>query len=190
MDSTMSKNENITAFILAGGQSSRMGTDKALVLFKGKPMMEHVLKTLSHSFKNIILISNHSAHQSLGLPVIKDAFDNIGPLGGIIAGLKHSETEQNFFIGCDMPLVQVEVLDKILQESIGSPNSLPCYQGKTETLCSILSKSSLPQLEQAVSEKHYRLYDILLALQPQLVDVSHLCSFNPFANINTPDDLQ
>jgi molybdenum cofactor guanylyltransferase len=184
------QSQDIHAFILAGGQSLRMGSDKALVPFRGKPMIEHVSDVLMQRFHTITIVSNHHMHKSLGLPTIADAYDQIGPLGGIIAGLKHSRSEQNLFIGCDMPMVQVEILDKLLQESIRNHNLLPCYQGKTETLCSIISKSALPQLEQAVTEKNYRLYDILLALQPQLVDVSHLCSFNPFANINTPDDLQ
>ena len=181
---------NINAYILAGGQSSRMGTDKALVDFRGKPMIQYVADALMQRFSNITIVSNHLAHASLGFPNIPDAYEQIGPLGGIIAGLKHSATEQNLFIGCDMPLVQVSVLDKLIQESNTNPHLLPCYQGKTETLCSIISASALPQLEQAVADNNYRLYNILLALQPLLVDVSHLCSYNPFANINTPDDLQ
>ena len=190
VDFNMSKTDNITAFILAGGQSSRMGTDKAVIMFKAKPMIEHVRGALSISFKNIILISNHITHQSLGLPVIKDAFENIGPLGGIIAGLRHSQTELNLFMACDMPMVTPQIINALVEQTKPNSCTTTSYNGKIETLCTLFPKSALPQLEEMVNDQRYRLYDVLDSLKAQVVDVSHLCSFNPFANINTPEDLQ
>lgn len=190
LDFPMTSNEKISAFILAGGQSTRMGTDKATVMFDGKPMVEHVWDALSPLFKRITLVSNHVSHQAIGLPIIKDAYDHIGPLGGIIAGLRESETDLNLFIGCDMPMVRPAILDFLIAVSKENEHLLPSFQGKTETLCSILSKSALPTLERAVSSKNYKLYEVLMSLNPKVTDVAHLCNENPFANINTPSDLK
>ncbi|MFM7901115.1 MAG: molybdenum cofactor guanylyltransferase, partial [Bacteroidota bacterium] len=74
------KINSVQAFILAGGQSSRMGTDKALVPFRGMPMMQHSIRLLSDLFTSITIVSNHESHQKFGLDVIPDAFEKIGPL--------------------------------------------------------------------------------------------------------------
>ncbi|MFM7177487.1 MAG: molybdenum cofactor guanylyltransferase, partial [Bacteroidota bacterium] len=180
------KINSVQAFILAGGQSSRMGTDKALVPFRGMPMMQHSIRLLSDLFTSITIVSNHESHHQFGLDVIPDAFEKIGPLGGIIAGLRHSTTELNFFMACDMPMVTSPIIKSLLDIVNANGCITASYDGKSETLCTLYPKSALPLLEEMASKQQHRLYDVLEALKAQVVDVTHLCESNPFININTP----
>ncbi|MFN5324412.1 MAG: molybdenum cofactor guanylyltransferase [Bacteroidota bacterium] len=178
------------AFILAGGQSSRMGTDKAMVPFRGMPMMQHGIQLLSEHFSKITIVSNHEKHKMFGLDVIPDAFEKIGPLGGIIAGLRHSTSELNFFMACDMPLVPSAVIVALLEQASNDQCITTSFQGSRETLCTLYPTSALPLLETMAIKQQYRLHDVLIELEADVVDVTHLCENNPFININTPAELQ
>lgn len=167
-----------------------MGTDKALVPFRGMPMMQHSIRLLSDLFTSITIVSNHESHHQFGLDVIPDAFEKIGPLGGIIAGLRHSTTELNFFMACDMPMVTSPIIKSLLDIVNTNGCITASYDGKSETLCTLYPKSALPLLEEMASKQQHRLYDVLEALKAQVVDVTHLCESNPFININTPAELQ
>ena len=184
------KINSVQAFILAGGQSSRMGTDKALVPFRGMPMMQHSIRLLSELFTSITIVSNHESHHEFGLEVIPDAFEKTGPLGGIIAGLRNSTTEMNFFMACDMPMVTSRIIKSLLEAVNTNGCITASYNGKSETLCTLYPKSALPLLEEMASKQQHRLYDMLDALKANVMDVTHLCESNPFININTPAELQ
>lgn len=167
-----------------------MGTDKARAPFRGMPMIQHGIRLLSEHFSKITIVSNHEAHQVFGLDVIPDAFEKIGPLGGIIAGLRHSNSKLNLFIACDMPLVPSAVIVALLEQASTDQCITASYQGSRETLCSLYSTSALPLLESMAQNQQYRLHDIMKALNVLDVDVTHFCESNPFLNINTPAELQ
>ena len=167
-----------------------MGTDKAMAPFRGMPMMQHSIRLLSEHFSKITIVSNHEAHQTFGLDVIPDAFEKIGPLGGIIAGLRHSNSKLNLFMACDMPLVTSEVIEALLQQAGTDQCITASYQGSRETLCTLYPTSALPLLESMVKNGQHRLHDVLRTLDAADVDVTHLCEKNPFININTPAELQ
>ena len=108
-------NENkITAIILAGGKSSRMGTDKGLLDFEGNKLIQHVIDNVKSSCEEILVVSNNDGYNSLGYPVVKDRFLNRGPLGGIHAGLSITKTNWNFVIGCDMPFAEKHFIAYLL----------------------------------------------------------------------------
>lgn len=167
-----------------------MGTDKALVPFRGMPMMQHGIQMLSDVFTSITIVSNHESHRQFGLEVIPDAFNNIGPLGGIIAGLRHSTTNLNFFMACDMPLVTPQLIGQLLEVANAHDCITASFNRKSETLCTLYPKSALPLLEEMASKQQYRLYDVLDILKAHAVDVTQLCHSDPFININTPAELQ
>ncbi|NJM14634.1 MAG: NTP transferase domain-containing protein [Bacteroidales bacterium] len=73
----------IEGFILAGGKSSRMGTDKATLLYKGKPMYQYALQVLKALCNNVCMVSSNPLHQQLPINVIPDKVENIGPLAGL-----------------------------------------------------------------------------------------------------------
>ena len=110
----MSK-KNITAIVLAGGKSSRMGSDKALLLYKNKTFLEHVVCAIKPLVDEILIISDNKDHQVNDCTTIPDLILNSGPIAGIYTGLKNSKTENNLVLSCDIPLVQTSILEFIIK---------------------------------------------------------------------------
>ena len=108
--------KNITGIILAGGKSSRMGTDKGLLTLNGKPFMQHSIDALKPLTPDIIIVSNNSDYDIFGLERIEDAIENAGPLAGIYSGLKHSKTDYNLVLSCDIPLIKSNILQKLIDD--------------------------------------------------------------------------
>lgn len=114
--------DDITGIILAGGKSSRMGQNKALLDFKGKTVIEHVISTVSNLFNRVIIITNSPAdYTHLGFEIFTDFYANLGPLAGIHSGLVNSKTERNFIISCDIPLVTSDVINYICNRKTDEP---------------------------------------------------------------------
>jgi len=109
------KNKNhITGIILAGGKSSRMGTDKGFVLYKNKSFIQHIIEALQPLVDEIIIVSNNPDYDIFGLKRVSDLIENAGPLAGVYTGLDYSETENNLVISCDVPLINSETLTLLI----------------------------------------------------------------------------
>ncbi len=133
---------DITGIILAGGKSSRMGINKALLPLNGNPIIEHIASLVKSLFPSVILITNQPDEYSfLGLETFVDIYPGRGPLAGIHSGLIHSNTERNFVISCDVPLVTKELLEYIINYKTTYPITLLKADGYIQHLCGIYSKS-------------------------------------------------
>jgi molybdopterin-guanine dinucleotide biosynthesis protein A len=104
-----------TGIVLAGGKSLRMGTDKGLIKAKGKMLIEHVIDAMKPLVNDIILVSNEKKYDQLGHRRVEDEFQNYGPLAGLYSGLKHSKSESNLVLSCDVPSIQTKVLKKLIE---------------------------------------------------------------------------
>ena len=93
------------AYILCGGQSRRMGEDKALVSLHGKPMIQYVIDVAEKIAKTVCLIGNNADYQDFGLPVIPDLLLDQGPMGGIYTALKYAQSDRILILSCDIPLI-------------------------------------------------------------------------------------
>jgi len=126
--------KKINGIILAGGKSSRMGSDKALLLYKNKTFLEHVVSAIKPLVDDILIISNNKEHQVDNCTTIPDLILNSGPIAGIYTGLKNTNTENNLILSCDIPLVQTSILELIIKNNeddkdviqiIDNRNSMP-----------------------------------------------------------------
>ncbi|MCK6650149.1 MAG: molybdenum cofactor guanylyltransferase, partial [Bacteroidia bacterium] len=106
--------EPITGIILAGGKSSRMGTDKGIVELNNKALIEYVIETLREVTDQIIIIANNNHYDKFGYEVYPDIIKEAGPMGGIYTGLFYSTTEHNFILSCDTPLLNKNILKEII----------------------------------------------------------------------------
>ena len=95
---------DIAAFILAGGKSTRMGTDKAFVTLDGRTLLARVLE-VAHSVTRDVRIVGDAAKYAVFAPVVEDVFRDCGPLGGIHAALRASQAELNLILAVDVPFV-------------------------------------------------------------------------------------
>lgn len=185
-----------TAFILAGGRSSRMGTDKGLMDFRGKPMIESVGDVLRPLFSNIVIVSNNPAYTKFGFEVIPDDIPAAGPLGGIITGLRFSKTDWSFFVACDMPLVSVpviETLTNLTEQPSSSVSDVILYQkdSRFEPLCALYHKKSLIKFEECAGRGNFKLQVAISLMNRTSVNWNKISRSegDPFVNINTPDEL-
>lgn len=105
---------NITGIILAGGKSSRMGTDKGFVVFKNKAFVQHIIEALQPLVDEIIIVSNNLDYDVFGFKRINDLIENAGPVAGVYTGLQYSKTENNLVISCDVPLINSETLSLLI----------------------------------------------------------------------------
>ena len=92
--------------ILCGGKSSRMQSEKGLVLYQNKPFIEHIIEAVLPISNNIQLVTNTNDYNYLAYKKIKDVVVDKGPLGGIYSALIHSDSEINLILSCDIPLIQ------------------------------------------------------------------------------------
>ena len=185
---------NITGIILAGGKSSRMGSDKGLLAVNGVPMISHVINSMKKAgIKDIIIISNNSDYQKFGFPVFPDIIEDKGPLGGIFTGLSKSKTSKNVILSCDIPYIDETIIDCLIRESGEEQVSIVKFQNQLHPLIGMYDSSLLKALgehlilnmlkvEQFINGCDFKILDIEKLL-PQIKNKS-------FANINTPEELR
>lgn len=111
----MADKTNITGIILAGGKSSRMGTDKGFLSVNGKLFVQHSIDALNPLVSEVITVSDHDAYDVFKLRRIEDEVKDAGPLAGLYSGLKQSKTEYNLVLSCDIPLITSEILTLLIE---------------------------------------------------------------------------
>jgi molybdopterin-guanine dinucleotide biosynthesis protein A len=137
--------DSVAGFVLAGGQSSRMGTDKALALFGGIPLVQTALATLSGAGIFVRIAGSRSALSAFAEEV-SDTFPDTGPLGGIHAGLSASQAEWSLFLPVDLPLMPSSLLACLLQRAMltGAPVTAARLNGRMEPFPVVLHSRVLP----------------------------------------------
>ncbi|ALJ04311.1 hypothetical protein APS56_03770 [Pseudalgibacter alginicilyticus] len=110
----MISKKHITGIILAGGKSTRMGTDKGFLLLNNKTFMQYSIEALQPLVSEIIIVSDNINYDVFGYKRITDIKKNAGPIAGICSGLEISSTEYNLILSCDVPLITSEVLQKLI----------------------------------------------------------------------------
>jgi len=144
---------DITAIILSGGKSSRMGTNKSLLKIGNKTVIERMRDLLQSMFKNVILITNEPVdYNFLGLPTYEDIFKHRGPLAGIHSGLKHSKTNINFIISCDLPLMTKEMINYLIEYKTNKLITVAKADGFIQQLAGEYSKECLSPSEKILKE--------------------------------------
>jgi molybdopterin-guanine dinucleotide biosynthesis protein A len=181
------------ALILAGGRSSRMGTNKALVNYQGKPLISYPI-TLAKSYNaGILLIDNRNDLEHYGFPVIRDIYSEGGAMAGIHSGLTASTTDWNLILTCDMPHISTGLIDKMISKLDESrPMLVPGHHGYIEPLCGFYHRKMLPVMEKHLKDGSYKLLDLIGLFPGSIVNVDDFMSLSGtdiFLNINTPSDL-
>jgi molybdopterin-guanine dinucleotide biosynthesis protein A len=182
----------ITGIILAGGESTRMGTDKALIRLNGKTLMENAIKICKPHCSAILISSNNPGHENFGFGVIPDEIKNCGPMGGISSCLKKSETEWNFVISVDAAFVTSDFLEFLISETGVVDAVVPIHKNGKEPLIALYHKNCLPIIQEKLDLKDYKMHHLLDSLYTRFVDVDAWIKKYPeiFRNFNRPEDLE
>lgn len=110
----MLESKHITGIILAGGKSSRMGTDKGFLDFNGKPFIQHSIDAMKSLVDDILIVSDNPGYDIFNQRRITDLIKDSGPLAGLYSGLNASKTMYNLVLSCDIPLINKSVLTHLL----------------------------------------------------------------------------
>jgi len=185
------KTKPINGYILAGGKSSRMGTDKGLLLFEGKAMIQYVIEQMQAVFSKLVLVSNNPEYEKFGLEVIPDLIKDSGPAGGIYTALKHSKAKLNFMVSCDMPFITKEAIAFIIENTNESQIVLLENQGKIEPLFGIYSKDCENIWLELIQQNTIKLQKMVSHFNLKTIPVENNEIFKKsfFNNINTKEDF-
>ncbi|HLO59693.1 MAG TPA: molybdenum cofactor guanylyltransferase [Bacteroidales bacterium] len=188
MELTSTGNERITGIVLAGGKSSRMGTDKALLLYKGMPLVTHAVSLLSQVCSKVIISANKTEYAFTGCEVFPDEFSINASMAGIWTALLHSITEWNLVLSCDMPLIDPGFMRSMLDRKAGYDVVVPVHEdGSLEPLCALYNKRVIDGLNRCLSEGQYSMRDFIMQSTYTLI---HTGSSRPmFLNVNTEQDF-
>ncbi len=185
------------AIILAGGKSSRMGQNKALLPINGLANIERIKKQLTTTFEEVILVTNDEAkYQFLNVPTVSDKVKNKGPLAGIQAGLMASSYDVNVFVACDMPFISVDLAQVLVEQSEGFDAVVPVINGEQHPLFAVYKKSVLAEVENCLRTNQLRIKNLLERLNVNYVTEEHLLIKEidniqqVFYNMNHPSEYE
>lgn len=183
----------ITGVILAGGNSSRMGRNKALLDFKGRPLIETVYRTMAELFAEVVVVTNSPEEYAfLPCPKIPDIFVGGGSMAGIHAGLTWSRTPRIFVAACDMPYLDGGVIRGLAGLLGDEPVLVPETDGGLEPLHAFYSKAALPALEEVLAVDRKKIIDLLLVMGAKVVPAAEVARLSPgfasFRNVNSPEE--
>ncbi|HVR84311.1 MAG TPA: molybdenum cofactor guanylyltransferase, partial [Planctomycetota bacterium] len=179
--------------ILAGGASRRMGRNKALLPFRGKPLIRHQLDLLSPLFSEILISANDPAPFSpFGRRVVPDVFAEPCSLSGIHALLKAATAPRIFIVACDLPFLNPALLGMMLGVPGDFDVIVPLSDLGLEPLHAIYARSCIPAIEAAATESRWKVSDFYEGLWVDKLPVNDgdwlVDGRSPFLNANTPDD--
>ena len=186
---------DLTIAILAGGRSSRMGTDKAFVRVLGRPLIEEILSQSAGLGLESLIVTNRPAEYAyLGVPLFGDVLPDKGPLGGLYTAL-HSATRPHVLcIACDMPFVVRPLLDYLISLIPEGDAVVPRLDGEAEPFRAIYSRACLAPIRAALDAGRMRMISFFPDVRVRFVDEAEIDRFDPqhlsFFNVNTPEDLE
>jgi len=177
-------------YLLAGGQSSRMGRDKALLPFGSMTLAGHIATQIREAAGNVTLIGPPERYAHLGFPVIPDAIPGCGPLGGLLTALRSTAADWNLIVACDMPHLTAPFLVRLFEAAAEGSNP-DCVvaesEGRRHPLCAVYHRRVLPAAESAINRKLFKMHDFIATLRTEAWPVLDPALLR---NVNTPADWE
>jgi len=196
----------VNAFVLAGGQSTRMGRDKALLEFRGRPLVDHAIQKL-RALGFSPRIAGTRPDLSTYAPVIPDNYPGSGPLAGIEAALSASDSSLNFFLPIDLPLLPLDFLRWLVARAgeTSALGTIPFLEDRPQPLCAVYHRDLLPYAQSALAVGDRKVMRVIgdaavssgskldrfnVETVAASIDISAaLPPYRWFQNFNTPADL-
>ena len=187
--------DRLTGFVLAGGASRRMGQDKAQIRWNEGTLLTHAIEQVRRVASEVFVVGAVAA-ETLPVPVLPDRLQGLGPLAGIQAALRYSETDWNLVLAVDLPLVTPAMLAWLADFRAGTsrPAIVPLVQLRLQPLCALYRRELLSQIDEALAARESSIHRLLERLSTRIIEQDQLIAngFSPemFLNVNTPEDLE
>jgi molybdopterin-guanine dinucleotide biosynthesis protein A len=184
---------SVSAAIMAGGKSKRMGQDKAWIELDGEPLVKRVADVLAQVADEVIIVANDPKYERLGLRVVRDRYPDGGALGGIATGVGAAAHDTVLVAACDMPFLSVDVWRLIVGHAGEADVVIPRIGGEFETLHALYTKSCVPHMVRSLAENRLRVISFFDQVRVLAIEEPELRASDPtlrsFTNVNTPEEL-
>lgn len=187
--------KDVSGIILVGGKSTRYGQNKAFVKIDGVCLIDRVIQVMRSLFQDIILITN-TPHEyaHLGLPMHADIVKGLGPIGGVYTGLSVISDEAAFFVACDMPFLNKELIRYIIESRTHFDVVVPRISGMVEALHALYGRRCLPAVQELIDSRQYQTLRVFNQVSVRYIEEAEVRRIDPdlksFININRPQDLR
>ena len=188
--------ESISIVVLAGGQSQRMGSNKALLRIDDREtLIARVVNNLKPLSDDIVVVSNTpELYANLSVRQTGDQFPGAGPLAGLHAGLQVALHPWSLVVACDMPLVDHRLVRFMVLLTQGHDLVVPSWNEDLEPLHALVSRACLPAIETRLKAGQRRVISFYPDVRLRVVEPHEVGIFDPegrsFFNANTPEDWQ
>jgi molybdopterin-guanine dinucleotide biosynthesis protein A len=185
----------ISSIVLAGGQSSRLGRDKALLEVKGQFLIERIIDRLRQLSEEVIIATNEvDRYEEFEATVVRDIYPGKGALGGIYSGVKKASNSHSLVVACDMPFLNLSLLRYMQTLAASYDVVIPRIGHLSEALHAIYAKDCLPFMEEQLQQGDLRIIRFFSQVRVRYVEQEEIEIFDPqhlsFFNINTEADLE
>jgi len=178
--------------ILAGGKSSRMGRNKALLPIGNLPMIQHLFERLRPLFDEVLISANdRTGYPALDATWVADAFRETGALGGMHSSLKAMQSQEAFVIGCDMPQPNLDLVGHLLSLAPDAEAVVPRIDGRPEPTHAVYARTVVPAIEEQLLAGRYKITGFFDQVRVRFVDEAELGRFDPaldsFVDLDTSE---
>ena len=189
------ESQEVAAFILAGGKSTRMGTDKAFITLDGRTLLARALDSARSVATDVQIVGDPEKFAAFG-PVVEDIFRGCGPLGGIHAALRASRMNLNLILAVDLPFVSPQLLQYLVTRARNAPDALvtvPHSRSGWQPLCAVYRPQFADFAENALRKGRYKIDVLFDESRAEVIEEGDFESAgfptNMFRNLNTPEEL-
>ncbi|MGZ3494007.1 MAG: molybdenum cofactor guanylyltransferase [Thermodesulfobacteriota bacterium] len=186
---------NMTAIILAGGNSIRMGQNKAFVPIDGVPIITRIHTLLTELFDEVIIITNQNdLFKNLDSRIYADLLPDKGALGGLYTGVFFSSFDYSFCVACDMPFIKRSLVQFLIRNTDNADAVVPRTSDGLQPLHAIYSKGCLDAMRRVIDQGKYKIIDFYNLVKVKILEESDFLYLDPlkesFMNVNTPEELR
>jgi molybdopterin-guanine dinucleotide biosynthesis protein A len=186
---------SVVGFVVAGGRSARMGSDKAVLPWGGTDLLGHALARLRRVTGDVrVLCGPTPRYEGRGVPVVVDRLADAGPIAGIAAGLAECGSRPGLFLAVDLPLVPVGLLERLAGLASSWDAVVPVSPRGPEPLCAAYAPACLEPIRRRVAKGEMRTTSFWPDARVLELDASELRAFGDpgdlFRNVNTPAELE
>lgn len=192
----MGEASQIAGFVLAGGESSRMGREKALLEIGGLPLILRTAQLVESVAGSATVVGDSAGIRGLGLRTVADDWPGAGPLGGIATALRASSAEWSLVVACDLPYLTKVWLEYLVSRASASDADavIAMNQGGAEPLCAAYRGTAEPAIRSAVALGNRKVRSMLESLRGEVIEPAEWKRFDSdgylFKNMNSPEDYE
>ena len=187
--------KDVSAFVVAGGKSSRMGQDKALLKLNGRTLLDRALELAREVSPDVRIVASAQKFAAFA-PVIEDVFTDQGPLAAIHAALKSSGTDLNLVLAVDLPFLDPNFLQYLIAQgqATNALVTVPRAAGGWQTLCAVYRRGFADYAELSLRQGKNKIDPLFARVETRVIEENELLQhgFSPdiFQNLNTPEEFK